>query len=149
MRAFFCSDFFCTPETVLALHFGLTGRVQSSQPASAAISIPPNLVLPHTCLFSINVLSVTVSKRRAEFCSSGIQVGSPSRVEFRRYSIQPGRLHCLHDPQPMLCVVPQRRLWVMQAVLTSRLNAAAAEFNPRLGTRLSAAAAVFDPAFRH
>ena len=80
--------------------------MQPFQPASAAISIPPNLVLTHTCLFSVNVLSVTVSKRRAEFCSSWIQVGSQSRVEFRRYRIQPGRLHCLHDPQPMLCVVP-------------------------------------------
>ena len=60
----------------------------------------------HTCLFSINVPSVTVSKRRVENCSSGTQSGSQSRVEFRRSSVQSGRQHCLHDPQPTLCVVP-------------------------------------------
>ena len=37
----------------------------------------------------------------------------------------------------------------MQAVLTSRLNAATAKFYPRLGTNLNPAAGVFDPAFRH
>ena len=86
--------------------FSTSNRVQSSRPASAAMSIPPNLVLTRTCLIPINVLSVTVSKRRVEFCSSGIQVASWSRVEFRRYRSQPERLHCLHDPQPTLCVVP-------------------------------------------
>lgn len=41
--------------------FGLPGTVQSSQPALAASSNPLDLVLIHTCLKSINVVSVTVS----------------------------------------------------------------------------------------
>ena len=37
----------------------------------------------------------------------------------------------------------------MQAVLTSRLNSAAPEFNPRLGTKLNPAATAFHPALRN
>ena len=52
----------------------------------------------------IAVLPVTISQRRVENCSYGVQFGSQSRDELRSCGIEPRRQHCLHDPLPRLCV---------------------------------------------